>query len=68
VTGLLYAPGDGAALAAAVDRLVSDRALRERLRAAAVRSVQERSWQAVNEQLIGHYRAVIAERVELLVS
>ena len=59
VTGLLYAPGDGAALAAAVDRLVSDRGLRERLRAAAVRSVQERSWQAVNEQLIGHYRAVI---------
>ena len=66
VTGLLYEPGNGAAMAAAVDRLVSDRVLRERLRAAAVRSVQERSWHAINEQLIGHYRAVITERVELL--
>jgi len=67
VTGLLYPPGDGAALAAAVDRLVSERALRERVRAAAIRSVQERSWHSINEQLIGHYRSVITERVELLV-
>ena len=44
---------------------MSDRATRERLRAAAIRSVQERSWQAINEQLIGHYRAVIAGRAEL---
>ncbi len=65
VTGLLYRPGDGASLGAAVARLVSDRATRERLRAAAIRSVQERSWQAINEQLIGHYRAVIAGRAEL---
>ncbi len=67
VTGLLYRAGDGAALAAAVDRLVSDRAVRERLRAAAIRSVQERSWHSINEQLIGHYHAVINQRVELLV-
>ncbi|WP_183094307.1 glycosyltransferase family 4 protein [Nocardioides stalactiti] len=68
VTGLLYEPGDGAAMAAAVDRLVSDRATRDRIRAAAIRSVQERSWQAINEQLLGHYRAVITRRVELLAS
>ncbi|KAA1426256.1 glycosyltransferase family 4 protein [Nocardioides antri] len=66
VTGLLYPPGDGAGLAAAVHRLVADRALRDRLRAAAIRSVQERSWHAVNEQLMGHYRAVIGSREELL--
>lgn len=65
VTGLLYVPGDGAALAAAVDRLVSDRAVRERLRAAAIRSVQERCWSAINEQLIEHYRAVIDGRIAL---
>jgi phosphatidylinositol alpha 1,6-mannosyltransferase len=68
VTGLLYPPGDGAALAAAVDRLVSDRAVRERIRAAAIRSVQERSWSAINEQLVGHYRAVITDRVQLRVA
>ena len=68
VTGLLYAPGDGAGLTAAVDRLVGDRAVRERLRAAAIRSVQERSWSAVNEQLLGHYRDVIAARVPALAS
>ncbi len=45
---------------------MTDRCLRERLRAAAVRSVQERSWHSINEQLIGHYRAVINDRVELL--
>ncbi|KAA1418472.1 glycosyltransferase family 1 protein [Nocardioides humilatus] len=66
-TGLLYEPGDGDAMAAAVDRLVSDRGMRERLRAAAVRSVQERSWSSINEQLVGHYRAVITERPELMV-
>ena len=58
-SGLLYPPGDGPALGAAVDRLVADAALRRAMGATAVRSVQERSWTAVNEQLLGHYRAVI---------
>lgn len=65
-TGLLFEPGDGRALAVAVDRLVGDPALRARMGAAARRSVQERSWGAVNEQLVQHYRAVLAARVRLL--
>ncbi|WP_370290096.1 glycosyltransferase family 4 protein [Nocardioides sp.] len=60
--GLLYAPGDGAALAAAVGRLVDDVALRRRFAADAVSAVQTRSWAAINDQLLGHYRAVAAAR------
>ncbi|HWJ67653.1 MAG TPA: glycosyltransferase family 1 protein [Nocardioides sp.] len=61
-TGLLYRPGDGRELAAAVDRLVSDAALRRAMAGTALRSVQERSWSAINEQLLEHYRAVIGQR------
>ena len=58
-SGLLYRPGDGGDFAAAVDRLVSDATLRATMGATAVRAVQERSWFAINEQLLEHYRAVI---------
>ncbi len=61
-SGLLYRPGDGAALAASVDRLARDPELRGRMAATALRSVQERSWFAINEQLVAHYRAVLADR------
>ena len=61
-TGLLYRPGDGRALAAAVDSLVEDSRRRQAMAAAALRAVQGRSWRAVNERLVAHYRAVIAER------
>ncbi|WP_377321943.1 glycosyltransferase [Pimelobacter simplex] len=61
-SGLLYRPGDGAALAAAVDRLASDVELRRAMALTALRAVQERSWFAINEQLVTHYRAVIAAR------
>ena len=52
VAGFLYAPGDGADLAAYVDRLVTDRLLRRRMGLAARRSVLGRSWAAVNERLL----------------
>jgi phosphatidylinositol alpha 1,6-mannosyltransferase len=68
VTGLLYRPGDGAAMTAAVDRLATDPDLRRAMGVMALRVVQERSWHALNEQLLGHYRAVIGERVGLLAS
>ncbi|KRC46137.1 MULTISPECIES: glycosyltransferase family 4 protein [unclassified Nocardioides] len=58
-TGLLYRPSDGRDLAAAVDRLASDPELRAAMGATALRAVQERSWFAINEQLLEHYRAVI---------
>ncbi|HWJ10292.1 MAG TPA: glycosyltransferase family 1 protein [Nocardioides sp.] len=62
-TGLLYRPGDGRELAAAVDRLASDAELRARMGATALSAVQERSWSAINDQLLEHYRAVIGSRV-----
>ncbi len=66
VTGLLYEPGNGAMLKAYVDRLVTDPMLRTVLGAGALRSVQNRSWQRVNELLVQHYRAAIEARVTLL--
>ncbi|MBU2698607.1 glycosyltransferase family 1 protein [Pimelobacter sp. 30-1] len=61
-SGLLYRPGDGSALAAAVDRLARDEELRRAMALTALRAVQERSWFAINEQLVTHYRAVIGAR------
>lgn len=60
VNGLRTTPGRPGELHDAVDRLVADAALRERLGAAARRRVASRSWQAVAEALIGHYREAIA--------
>ncbi len=60
--GFLHAPGDGAALAAHVRRLVGDDALRARLGRSATAGVQGRSWDAVNAQLLAHYRAVARPR------
>jgi phosphatidylinositol alpha 1,6-mannosyltransferase len=62
-TGLLYRPGDGVDLAASVDRMARDAELRARMGATAVRAVQERSWYAINEQLVAHYRAVLGAAV-----
>ena len=62
VTGFLYEPGDGDDLGGYVDRLSRDPAFRSRMGLAARRSVQGRSWVAVNRALIGHYRDVIADR------
>lgn len=60
--GFLYEPGDGAALASYVRLLVEDGDLRARVGRAAALSVQGRSWRAVNERLVEHYRDVVGVR------
>lgn len=60
--GFLYRPGDGSELASYVRRLVEDDDLRARVSRAAARSAQGRSWEAVNERLLEHYRDVIGIR------
>jgi phosphatidylinositol alpha 1,6-mannosyltransferase len=61
-TGYLYQPGNGFELAAYVAKLVDDPHLRAQVAASAHRSVQGRSWQAVNDRLVGHYREVCGRR------
>lgn len=60
--GYLYEPGDGAAMAAYVRMLQENVPLRRRASLAARRSVEGRSWSAVNALLLRHYREVLAER------
>ncbi|WP_134738629.1 glycosyltransferase family 1 protein [Nocardioides sp. 503] len=62
VSGFLYQPGDGRAMAWYVDRLVGHRLLRHTMGLAARRSVGDRSWPSVNAALVRHYRQVVAER------
>ncbi|MFT4082475.1 MAG: glycosyltransferase family 1 protein [Nocardioides sp.] len=62
VTGFLYRPGDASALTAYVDRLRQHPAERYRMGRSARMSVAHKSWAAVNDALIEHYRDVIAER------
>lgn len=61
VAGFLYEPGNGAALAAHVAGLVADPMHRKRMSLAARRSVAGRTWSAVNELLLSHYREVIGD-------
>jgi glycosyltransferase involved in cell wall biosynthesis len=56
--GLLFEPNDVETLGAQLGRLVGDRALRERLRAAA----RPRPWSAVADELDGLYRTLAARR------
>ena len=58
-TGLLWPAEEPAALVAAVRSLVADQPRRRRLAAAARTSVVARSWDAIGDQLLGHYRAVL---------
>jgi phosphatidylinositol alpha 1,6-mannosyltransferase len=58
--GLLWAPGEPASLRAAVMAVVEDPALRAALARRARPSVAGRTWEAVGDQLLGHYRAVMA--------
>ena len=61
--GYLYQPGNGTELAAYVAMLVDDPHLRAQVAATAHRSVQGRSWQAVNDRLVEHYREVCGSRI-----
>lgn len=58
--GFLYTPGNGEQLAAYVRDLVSSPRLRRQMSVDARRSVEGRSWHAVNEALVQHYRDVLA--------
>ncbi|MDG9675247.1 glycosyltransferase family 1 protein [Micromonospora sp. DH14] len=60
VTGLLVAPNDGDALAAAVAELTGDADRRRAYGRAARVAVSRRSWAVVGDELIGHYHAVRA--------
>jgi phosphatidyl-myo-inositol dimannoside synthase len=60
--GLLVPPGDDDALAAALERLATDRELRARLAAAALDRARALSWKSYGDQLLAGYEKVIAER------
>ena len=60
VAGFLYEPGDGDELVAHVEHLLARPLLRHRMGVAARHSVRDRTWQAVNELLVSHYRDVSA--------
>jgi phosphatidylinositol alpha 1,6-mannosyltransferase len=60
VAGFLYEPGDAGEMVAHVARLVAQPVLRRRMAAGARLSVRDRTWQAVNELLVSHYREVSA--------
>ncbi|PZF95678.1 glycosyltransferase family 4 protein [Micromonospora deserti] len=60
VTGLLVPPDDAGVIADAVAALAADPSRRVRYGAAARAAVRRRSWTAVGDELIGHYRAVHA--------
>ncbi|MDM4762764.1 glycosyltransferase [Galbitalea sp. SE-J8] len=62
VTGLLYDPASAAQLRGAVAALVSDAGLRARMGEAARRRMLGRSWTAIGDELLGHYRAAIGAR------
>ncbi|WP_344163386.1 glycosyltransferase family 1 protein [Nocardiopsis rhodophaea] len=58
--GLLYAPDSVRELRLATGRLAHNAALREQMAAEARRTVEERTWEVIGDQLLGHYREVIA--------
>ncbi|GGS03896.1 GDP-mannose-dependent alpha-mannosyltransferase [Streptomyces aureoverticillatus] len=61
-TGNLVRPGDAAAVRDAVWAMAADPELRAAYGAAGRAAVQGRTWDAVGDQLVGHYEEVLAER------
>ncbi|MFN5152938.1 MAG: glycosyltransferase family 4 protein [Gemmatimonadota bacterium] len=59
VNGLAFASGDKSAMLAAMCRLVRDRALRERLRAGALRTAAPLSWAAELDRLDTRFRTLV---------
>ncbi|MFI5311357.1 MAG: glycosyltransferase family 4 protein [Gemmatimonadales bacterium] len=58
-TSLQFTAQDAVALAACVERLVNDAALRGRLASAALAEARARTWDAVFDQLVADYRTVL---------
>ena len=63
--GLLYAPESVRELRVAVGRLAHNGRVRRRMAERARPSVEHRTWEAVGEQLLEHYRAVITPSRDL---
>ncbi|MFG2630626.1 glycosyltransferase family 4 protein [Streptomyces sp. NPDC048473] len=61
-TGLLVPPLDTGAVAAAVGALAADPALAAAYGATGRATVEGRTWQAVGDQLLGHYDEVLRDR------
>ncbi|MEV0441379.1 glycosyltransferase family 1 protein [Streptomyces spectabilis] len=61
-TGSLVAPGDAEAVRDAVWAMAADPGLRAVYGAAGRAAVEGRTWDAVGDQLVGHYEEVLAER------
>ena len=62
LNGLLYPAEDDSALRAAVAALAGDPDQRRWMGTAARVGVERRTWQLLGDELIGHYRSVIAQR------
>ncbi len=58
--GLLIPPADASSLASALDRLVRDRGLRQRLRAASTRSAADYTPERMADRYLALYRACVA--------
>jgi phosphatidylinositol alpha 1,6-mannosyltransferase len=59
ITGFLYSPGNSIELRRTVELLARDPALRRRMGEAGRRSVLDRSWDTVCDELLGRYAKVI---------
>jgi phosphatidylinositol alpha 1,6-mannosyltransferase len=62
LNGLLYGPEDDAGLRSAVAALSVDADQRRWMGAAARAGVQRRTWELLGDELIAHYRGVLAKR------
>ena len=58
-TGMLVPPSDGDAIVSAVLAMAADPAMRRSFGAAGRLAVQDRTWAALGDELIGHYRDAV---------
>jgi phosphatidylinositol alpha 1,6-mannosyltransferase len=63
LNGMLYGPEDDDGLRTAVAALSADADQRRWMGTAARTGVQRRTWELLGDELIGHYRGVLAKRV-----